>query len=144
MSNSVSSLVPPSSHNGPSLRPRSPSSPKPGYVVQSPDSRVSVHRPSSDSDLDLPGHDPDITYVPNQSDAESDFESVVEITQAEDFVKMLPKKKKKTQPVPVKSRAKGRPRGSGASANLPRAPIKKRKKAVVPVSHSFILVYIPN
>lgn len=127
MAPSISSLAAPSSL-GPNLRPRSPTGPKPGFVIQSPDSRVSIHRPSSECDL------PDM-----DSDGVADSDSVVEVTQAKDFLKVLSKKKRKKTPAQVskdkaRSQSKGCPRGSGALGGVPQGPLKKVKKAAVPVS----------
>jgi hypothetical protein len=90
------------------------------------------------SDSDLPDINLDSSFDGSEPTVnDSDFESVVEVTRAEDFIAMIPKKKKKKAVIkPKSSRAKGRPRGSGASAGLPRAPAKKPKKAVgIPVRY---------
>ena len=73
------------------------------------------------------------------SDGVADSDSVVEVTQAEDFLKVLSKKKRKKTPAQVSKdkarlKSKGRPRGSGASEGVPQGPLKKVKKAAVPVS----------
>lgn len=90
---STTSLAPPST--GPSLRPRTAPDPKPGYVIQSPDSRISLHRPSYDSDLPSDS----APFIPNSNDLnenESDSDqSVVQITQAKDFLSVLKNKKQK-------------------------------------------------
>lgn len=131
MSTPTPSLAPPSS--GPVLRTRSTPLPKPGYVIQSPDSRLSVHRPS---EIDRNGlRDLELDSSFDSQVAESDYKLVVEITNAKDFLAMLPKKKKKNVKAALKNPiAKARPRGSGASVGLPRGPAKKAKKAIgIPV-----------
>lgn len=145
MASTVSTLSLPAPKNtvtGPTLRPRSPSAPKPGYVVQSPDSRLSVHCPASNSSDNYLPNRGSSTYDPPQTHGDSDSdESVVEITRAEDLLAPIPKKKKKAdavKPKPATRRAncKGRPRDSGASASTARGPAKKVKKSVAgPVSH---------
>lgn len=140
---SISSLAPPAK-NGHTLRPRTPPGPKPGFFVQSPDSRVSLQRPPPSDDLpcanldfDNPAFDPGET-----ASDDSGFESVVEVTRAKDFLSMIPKKKKKkiqgVKPGSSCPKAKGRPRGSGTSVTLIRGPGKKPKKAVpAPVINDF-------
>lgn len=127
MAHSQSRLSLPSSNSGPNLRPRSPTGPKPGYIVQSPDSRISVRRPSSEQVLPNPDCDFDASI--NGSDS-----SVVEVPQAKESLKeVLKTKNKKKQKNKSGSKVKVRPRGSGASASLPQGPSKKQKKATVPV-----------
>ncbi|EGG12585.1 uncharacterized protein MELLADRAFT_86742 [Melampsora larici-populina 98AG31] len=156
MSPPDSTLAPPASATSTRhLRPRSPTGPsaRPGFVIQSPDSRVSLRQPSSDlAEFDLDQNPSSPPFNPEEhtdiaegsvSSADDEAVSVVEVTSATDFLaSMRRNKKKKAQRAKAKEVAKaksprrggkGRPRGSGASVNLPRAPAKKRKKAVAPV-----------
>lgn len=133
----TSSLAPPMT-TGPRLRPRTPPSPKEGFVVQSPDSRVSVRRPSSNADLES------LSFDPANNPSDSEPESVVEILSVkgkETVPEITTKNKKKTQVGPS-TRAKRRPRGSGSSLNLIWGPGKKTKKDFPPVVSPHLNLYL--
>lgn len=141
-----STLVPPPTGSGRTLRPRSPSAPKPGFVVQSPDSRVSLRRASFSGEVgDLPN--PDLNDSPFDSDQDQEpADSSIEIIEE---LSAPPKKLKQAPPSKSKSAttSKVRPRGSGASAGLPRVRAKKQKRtvtapALVSLYHHFFQMMI--
>ncbi|EGG05955.1 uncharacterized protein MELLADRAFT_87440 [Melampsora larici-populina 98AG31] len=144
-----SSLVP--SSNGPTLRPRTPTQPRPDFIIQSPDLCVASICPS-----------------PIRETVDSDNEaSVWEVTSGEsnttdgiggDKVEVVEESDNNNLTVPTTNKKKGRkckgkapvaktqgrPRGSGASGGLTRRPPKKSRKGRVEVSSIVLCSYFKN
>lgn len=142
-----SSLAPssavPQPNSGPTLRPRTPTQPRPGFVSPSPNLRVASLRPSPHCESNESQEDQSFNKV---IDSKSDTTDAIDRVGSVEFLGIkgtLPKsvKKKKTSGQKAKVhvvKRRGRPRGSGASAGPSRRPSKKSRKAKLAVSSIFI------
>lgn len=103
---SNSSMAPPSSKSAPNLRPRTPTKPRPGFVLPSPDSRVSVKRPSTalHSEPELSVYE----VSSDDSESESDAQAVVKVTEDINVSKKKKKKKPRRSKVHAPSRDNGK------------------------------------
>lgn len=144
----TSSLAPPASTSiapastGPTLRPRTPTRPRPGFVPLSPDLRVSCVRPSPVPDS-AESDNQDIYKVTSGQSETSDgigSQEGIEIESDGPDKSTVPdpsKRKKTTHKLRPKVhvvKSRGRPRGSGASITLTRPPSKKSRKGRLEVS----------
>lgn len=132
MSTQIPLLAPPatpSAQQGPLLCPRTPTQPKPGYVLQSTDLRIAAHRPPTLGEVES-DFDPGLSQIASsRGNEDGDHESIDDQDDDEDLpvVPLTLKGKKRRQSKVKQVRANVCPRGSGASVGLVRVPAKKKK-----------------